>query len=260
LTLRQIVDIIESVAPLRWQEEWDNSGLQVGERDAEIRAALVCVDVTEQVIQEAISRGCDLIISHHPLIFHGVRQLTGDTPQQRCLITAIRHNIAIYSAHTNMDSYLHGVSGEMAARCGVTDCRILCPADGGGEPQHGLGVIGTLPAPVPFTQFLQTVKTAFNAPSLLYILPARAQEVRTVAFCGGAGSEFINEAARQGADVYVTADCKYHEMQAAQGQTGIISLDHWVSEQFVRDIFLRLLQDQLPVFIAQTDRSPVKTL
>ena len=260
MILRQIIDIIESAAPLKWQEEWDNSGLQVGDTDAEIRAVLVTVDVTEQVVREALHRGCNLILSHHPLIFHGLKSLTGATPQERCIITAVRNNIAIYSSHTPIDSWLHGVSGEMAERCGVTACRILAPADTGTDAQqHGLGVIGSLPAPVTFSDFLNTVKSTFAAQTLAYT-PACKPYIQTVAFCGGAGSEFIWQAAAQGADVYVTADCKYHEMQAAVGRIAVVSLDHWVSEHFVRDIFMRLLKDTVPVFAAETDCSPVRSL
>ena len=260
MILRQIIDIIESAAPLKWQEEWDNSGLQVGDTDAEISAVLVTVDVTETVLKEAVSRGCNLIISHHPLIFHGLKRLTGATPVERCVIDAVRHNIAIYSSHTPLDSWIHGVSGEMAERCGVRNCRILVPTDSDtATEQHGLGVIGSLPEPVPFSAFLQTVKTTFAADTLSYT-PARKQYIQTVAFCGGAGSEFTAEAARQGADVYITADCKYHEMQTASDSIAVVSLDHWVSEHFVRDIFMRMLKGIVTVFAAETDRSPVCSL
>ncbi len=259
MILRQIIDIIESAAPLRWQQEWDNSGLQVGDTDAEISAVLVAVDVTEAVIREAIDKGCNLIISHHPLIFRGLKSLTGATPQERCVISAVRNNIAVYSSHTPIDSWLNGVSGEMAKRCGVSPCRILAPDTADSSAEHGLGVIGSLPAPVPFSAFLQTLKSTFAADRLDYT-PACKQHIQTVAFCGGAGSDFIQLAAEQGADVYVTADCKYHEMQAAVGRIAVVSLDHWVSEHFVRDIFISLLKDVLPVFAAETDNSPVHSL
>ena len=261
MSLRQIIDIIESAAPLKWQEEWDNSGLQVGEPDAEIRAVLLAVDVTEQVVEEAVRRGCDLIVSHHPLLFRGLKSITGATPQERCVIAAIRHNIAVYSSHTAMDSWLHGVSGEMAARCGVGNCRILVPAHAQpGEEEHGLGVIGTLEEPMEFADFLQRIKRVFGATQLLYTQPAHGGMIRTAAFCGGAGSGFTDDAVAQGADVYVTADCKYHEMQVAVGRIALVSLDHWVSEHFVRDIFMQLLRDVVPVFVAETDSTPVAAL
>ena len=126
MLLQHIIDIIESAAPLRWQEAWDNSGLQVGEPNAEIRRALLTTDVTEDVVSEAIDGSFDLIISHHPLLFKGLKRLTASTPQERIVRDAIRHGIAIYSAHTSMDSAPNGVSARMAQIIAMTDCRILC--------------------------------------------------------------------------------------------------------------------------------------
>lgn len=257
MILQHIIDIIESAVPLKWQEEWDNSGLQVGEPDAEIRAVLLAVDVTEQVMDEAVRRGCNLILSHHPLIFKGIKSLTGATPQERCVLAAVRNRIAVYSSHTAVDSWLHGVSGGMAVRCGVENLRILIPAADGAD--HGLGVIGTLPEPLPFEDFLDRVRTVFGAPMLRYILPARGRDrIRTAAFCGGAGASFIPQAMAQGADIYVTADCKYHEMQQAVGRMAVIDLDHWVSEHFVREVFLRLLEGKVPVMLSEEDGTPVQ--
>ena len=101
----------------------------MGNPSADIGAALLTTDVTESVVSEAISLGCNLIISHHPLLFRGVKHICGNTPQERCIIQAIRHDIAIYSAHTSMDAYIHGVSGRMAEQLGITAYRILSPAE-----------------------------------------------------------------------------------------------------------------------------------
>lgn len=248
--LHEIVNIIEAVAPLKWQEAWDNSGLQVGNRNAQIHAVLLTTDVTETVVCEAVERHCDLIISHHPLLFHGLKHLCDETPQERCVALAIKHNIAIYSAHTTMDCWLHGVSGRMAERIGLTDYRLLT-----GE-EYGLGVIGTLPEALPLNDFLQRVKTAFDAPMLRYVTGPQ-QTVSTVALCGGAGSEFVQNAIAEGADTFITADVKYHTFLDMAGQINLIDLDHWVSEHFTRDIFRELLQDKLPIHIAQTDKSPI---
>ena len=179
LLLQHIIDIIESVAPLRWQEEWDNSGLQVGNRNADVNKVLLATDVTESVVSEAIALKCDLIISHHPLIFHPLKQLCGQTPQARCAETAIKNNIAIYSSHTAMDSWLNGVSGRMAEKIGINDYHILQPT-GQDEPIHGLGVIGQLPRPITLTELLQLVKTAFEAPVLRYV-PGAKDTIQTIA-------------------------------------------------------------------------------
>ena len=256
MILQDIINIIESVAPLSYQESWDNSGLQVGDRNAKVHAALLTVDVTESVVNEAINKHCDLIISHHPLLFHGLKQITGSTPQERCVEKAIRHNIAIYSSHTSMDAYLHGVSGKIADKLGISNYRILSPSQT--NDNVGLGVIGQLKAPMKSEDFVRIVQRTFGC-SLRYI-EACKPEVQTIAVCGGAGAEFVGMAIAQGADFYITADMKYHEMQAAYGQIGVIDLDHWTSEHFTREIFDELLKQHITTHIAETDATPVKWL
>lgn len=257
MVLKEIIDIIESVAPRRQQEAWDNSGLQVGDVSREIHSVLLSVDVSEAVVSEAIKEGCDMIISHHPLLFHGLKHLTGSTPQERCVAQAIRHNIAIYSSHTSMDKALRGVSGRMAEQLGLQDIRILVPSP---EDSHvGLGVIGTLPKPVLWSAWLKLVQQTFGADYVRYTEPV-TPTISRVALCGGAGAEFIPEAIAAGADTYLTADMKYHDMQAAAGQIMAVDIDHWVSEHFTRDIFAELLRDKVEVRISEADVSPIHVL
>lgn len=259
MLLQHIIDIIESAAPLKWQEGWDNSGLQVGETDAEIQKALLTTDVTEDVVCEAIEGGYDLIVSHHPLLFHGLKNLCGRTPQERMVRNAILHHIAIYSAHTSMDSAPEGVSGRMAQIIGLTDSRILCPKTDDESRTYGLGVIGHLPQEMTFGELLEHIKTRFDAPILRYVGDPN-QAIRTLALCGGAGSEFIDDAIRQGADAFLTADMKYHSMLDAKGRIALIDMDHWVSEHFTRDIFRELLAPHIETRIAQSDATPVRIL
>ncbi len=256
MILQDIINIIESVAPLSYQETWDNSGLQVGDRNAEVHAALLTVDVTESVVDEAIDKHCDLIISHHPLLFHGIKQITGNTPQERCIAKAIRHNIAIYSSHTSMDVYLHGVSGTIADKLGISNYRILSPTHI--DNNVGLGVIGQLETPMKPEDFLHLVQQTFGC-SLRYVETCKTQ-IQTIAICGGSGAEFVGIAIEQGADMYITADMKYHEMQSAYGQIGVIDLDHWTSEHFTREIFEQLLASHITTHIAKSDVTPIKWL
>ena len=127
MNVKSICELIEEVAPLALQESYDNAGLLVGDSQMEVRSALVCVDVTEVVIEEAIQKNCNLIISHHPLIFSALKRLTGQNEVQRCVQKAIKHDIAIYAAHTNLDNVLSGVSGKMAEKIGLKNIRILQP-------------------------------------------------------------------------------------------------------------------------------------
>ena len=257
MILQDIIDIIESVAPLKWQEAWDNSGLQVGERNAEVNAVLLTTDVTEAVVSEAIARKCQLILSHHPLLYHGLKTISGTTPQERCVMEALRHHIAIYSAHTSMDNLPKGVSGRMAEKIGIRDYRVLVEGSAcQHEHEYGLGVIGNLETPIEFDELLGRIKRAFGVPMLRYI-PAPKERVQKIAMCGGAGSEFMEDAIRQGADVYLSADCKYHEMQTAVGRIGLVDMDHWYSEHFTRDVFAEVLQGKVKTYISQTDASPV---
>lgn len=257
MLLQEIIDIIESVAPRRQQEAWDNSGLQVGDLSREIHSVLLAVDVSEAVVAEAIKEGCDMILSHHPLLFHGLKHLTGATPQERCVAEAIRHDIAIYSSHTSMDKALRGVSGRMAEQLGLQEIRILVPSPE--DARVGLGVIGNLPKPIHWSGWLKHVQQVFGADYVRYTEPVKST-VSRVALCGGAGAEFIPDAIAAGADTYLSADMKYHDMQAAAGQIMAVDIDHWVSEHFTRDIFAELLQGKVDVRISQVDASPIHVL
>lgn len=260
MILKDIIHIIESVAPLSYQADWDNSGLQVGNPRADIEAVLLTIDVTESVVGEAIEKGCGLIISHHPLLFHGLKSICGVSPQERCVEAAIRHRIAIYSCHTPIDSCLHGVSGKIAELLGIDMYKILVPTMLSGDHNpHGLGVIGSLPQPIEYSAFLHRVKTALGASWVRYT-DAPKDMVEKVAVCGGSGAEFIEEAVSQGADVYLTADIKYHEMQSAVGRIALVDIDHWSSECHVRDVFRNLLADNVKTYVSEADATPIRCL
>lgn len=245
---------------MSFQEEWDNSGLQVGDPRADIRAALLTTDVTESVVSEAIAKQCDLIISHHPLLFHGLKAVCGRTPQERCVAEAIRHGIAIYSSHTAIDCYPQGVSGRILEVLGISSYRVLVPsAASTPDRPHGLGAIGNLDESEDYYRFLERIKQRFGAAYLRYTRPV-TDRVRTIATCGGAGAEFLEDAIRQGADLYLTADTKYHEMQAADGRIALVDIDHWTSEHFTRDIFQELLRGHVTTYISEADATPVHCL
>jgi dinuclear metal center YbgI/SA1388 family protein len=230
--------------------------MQVGDPGMDIEAVLLTTDITVSVVDEAIMLGCQLIISHHPLLFHGLKQVCGQTPQARCVERAIRHNIAIYSSHTAMDSYLHGVSGRIAERIGLTDYHILVPSGEG----YGLGVIGDLPAPIPAEDLLRRIRERMEAPWIRYAEGIKPM-IQRIAICGGAGAEFAEAAIAQGADAYLTADCKYHEFQDAYHRIWLIDMDHWTSEHFTRDIFRELLTPLgVTCHISQADATPVKLI
>lgn len=257
MKVQQVIDIIESVFPLRRQEAWDNSGLQIGNREADVAKVLLCTDVTDKVMQEAIDKNCGLIVSHHPLLFHGLKTIEGATREQRCTIQAVRHDIAVYSSHTAADCCLHGISGRMAEKLGIDDYDFLVPTG----VDSGLGVIGNLSQATGFFAFLDKVKSAFNVPVIKYTAPVH-NKVQRIAFCGGAGSEFIGQAIDAHADVYITADVKYHEFQVADFRIALLDIGHFESEQHIKELMQNLLHTALPaleILQAETDCSPVLT-
>ncbi len=130
MKLFEITDYLESIAPLNYQEDYDNSGLIVGDRNDEITAALVALDCTEQIVDEAIAKHCDLIITHHPIVFKGLKKFNGKTYVERVVLKAIKNNIALYAIHTNLDHVQQGVSGEICKRLGIVNGKILAPKGG----------------------------------------------------------------------------------------------------------------------------------
>lgn len=130
MTVQSICRIIEEFAPLALQESYDNAGLLVGLPQMEVSGILICIDVTEEIVDEAICKNCNMILSHHPLIFGGLKRITGQNEVQRFVIKAIKNDIAIYAAHTNIDNVLHGVSGRMAEKIGLQHVSVLQPKQG----------------------------------------------------------------------------------------------------------------------------------
>ena len=224
--------------------------MQVGDTGRDIRSVLLTTDITEDVVNEAVVLGCQLIISHHPLLFHGLKQVCGQTPQARVVETAIKHDIAIYSAHTNLDSVVGGINTCLAERLGMINVRLLT--------ESGLGAIGRLPQATSYEDFIAFVSDTLQCTYIRYTRPAKSS-VETVALCGGSGAEFIEEAIAQGADVYITADVKYHEFQDADGRIGLIDIDHWISERHAREIFRDLIEPLgVKCIISKQDKTPIQ--
>lgn len=258
--VKDIASVIEDFAPRRWQESYDNAGLQIGNPDMEVSAVLVCLDVTERILQEAIERGCNMIVSHHPLIFKGLKELTGHTAVERIAIEAIRGDIAIYSAHTNLDSAWDGVSHEVAHILGLRNLVTLDVKQG--ETRVGIGVVGDLD-PVPKMEFLRRLKEDFAVKGLRYAAAWPGLVVKRVAVCGGAGAYLIPAAIKAGADAIVTGDVKYHDYTTYGEDILISDIGHYESEFCTRQILSRLIKDRFPecpVFGAETEENPIQIL
>lgn len=236
MKLREIIDILERLAPLRLQDEWDNSGLQVGFPESDICRILVCLDVTEAVVEEAIAAKCELIVSHHPLLFKALRQVSDSTYQQRCVVRALAAGISIYSAHTSLDNAPGGVNHKIAEKLELQQLRWLLPKEG---EDAGSGLVGELPQAERDADFLARVQRTFQVEDLRHSA-LDGREIKRVALCGGAGAFLLRDAIRAGADCFLSGEFHYHDY-FENGGVLLAELGHYQSEQFTQD----LLQDYL---------------
>jgi dinuclear metal center YbgI/SA1388 family protein len=347
MKLSELTSYLENLAPLAYQEDYDNAGLIVGQPDKEIRQALVSLDCTEAVVDEAIAHNCQVIISHHPIVFKGLKKFNGKTYVERVVEKAIGNNVAIYAIHTNLDHIKSGVNARICEVLGLENCRILLPkqdvlrklvtyvphaqaeqvrgalfkAGAGhignysecsfnatgegtfkgdentdpyvGEPgkrhtepetrieviytanleskilmalflahpyeevaydlypltnQHqeaGAGMIGEIEHGMDERAFLAHIKQSMNA-AVIRHTALTGKAVKKVAVCGGSGSFLLKQAIAAGADMFVTADFKYHEFFDAEGRLVIADIGHFESEQFTQHLLQDMILEKFP--------------
>ncbi len=361
MILHEISRALESFVPLEFQEEYDNAGLILGTHEMEIYGALIALDITGEVLDEAIQNNCNLVISHHPLIFKGLKRLVGADNVQRLTVKAIQNKIAVYAMHTNLDNSVNGLNAWVCDLLGIKKCRILspgrgllsklvtfCPVDhadnvrqalfeaGAGhigdydycsynvagqgtfrasdnahpfvgeknvvhvEPEirievifprflehklvtaliknhpyedvaydiyplsntagfSGSGMVGELNAAISGPQFLEYVKTQLGIPFLRHS-ELTEKKIFRVAVCTGSGAFLISEAKKAGADVFLTADLKYHDFFEANEQLILADIGHYESERFVKDLIYGILIKKFPTFaflISKINTNPV---
>ncbi len=364
MRIRDIIQTIEQLAPLPLQEEYDNSGLQCGDPNREVTGVLLAIDVTEDVVDEAIALGCNLIVTHHPIAFRPFRSLTGRNYVERTMIMAIRNDIALYAAHTNLDNARGGVNYKLAEMLELQHVKVLAPREhallkfvttvplqhaesvrnalfnaGAGhignydscsynlkgegtfrpgadanpfvgeketlhfeqevrietvvpvmkkeevlrallavhpyeEPvfdlypivnewgQHGSGVVGVLPEPMPEQEFLYLLKDLFNLPTISHT-KLQGREIRDVAICGGAGAFLIPRAVAYGADAFVTGEAKYNDFYDVEDRLLLAVVGHYESEICTKELFFDLLSKKFATFAIHKsafDANPVKYL
>lgn len=349
IILSEIIAHLEQLAPPSYQESYDNAGLITGSPEMQITGAVICIDSTEAVIDEAISLGFNLIIAHHPIVFTGLKKFTGSNYVERVIIKAIRNNIAIFAIHTNLDNVANGVNRKLAEKIGLNHLRILSPkkgmlkklvtycpqadtdrvrsalfASGAGnignydecsfgvqgigtfrgnessnpvvgqkgirhyEPEErievifeghlqsqllkalrsvhpyeeiafdiysldnqfnnvGSGMIGKYDHPMEWSEFLKHLKGVLGVPCLKHTGPTMVK-VTHVAVCGGSGSFLLPETIRAGADVFVTADFKYHQFFDADGRITVVDAGHYETEQFTKDLIYDSLKEKFTTF------------
>ncbi|MBD5282107.1 MAG: Nif3-like dinuclear metal center hexameric protein [Bacteroides sp.] len=253
-SIRNIIEAIEEAAPRSLQEQWDNSGLLCGRADVPCSGVMVCLDVTPEVVAQAIENHCNLIISHHPLIFKGIKAVSDTTPQGLALIMAIKNDVAVYCAHTSLDNAPApwGVSHEMASMLGATVDSVISPT--------GTGVIATLPAPMAAEQFIDRVKETFTAPCVRHsALPSRP--ISKVALGSGACGFLIPDAIAAGAQAIVTSDVRYHDFLDFGKAILIVDLTHFDTEKITKAIFKRIISQKISNFapvICASEPNPIE--
>ncbi len=355
---------LEEIAPLSYQESYDNAGLIVGDPDKGIKSALISLDCTEAVVEEAVTNGIDIIISHHPIVFKGLKKFNGKNYVERVVIKAIKNDIALYAIHTNLDHISTGVSKKICDKLNLINTKVLDPKGGllkkmvvfvpfthkeavkdalfaagagnignysecsfeldgrGGfkanedadpfvgdkNQRHtedevrleviyqgnkerkliatllkvhpyeevaydiyslsnnysevGAGMIGELENPMQENEFLQLLKKNMKADVIRHT-ELLGKPIKKVAVCGGAGSFLLNQAIAAGADIFISADFKYHEFFDAEGKIIIADIGHFESEQFTQELLLEIIQKKFPNFalrLTVQNTNPIKYL
>ena len=256
MKVKDIAAWIEEKAPLQLQESYDNAGLQVGDPEAEVSRVLTTLDVTEESVRLAVGIGANLIVSHHPLLFRGTKQINPRRDYiSRVIMAAIRHNIAIYSAHTNLDNAKGGVNYKIGEVLGLRQIRPLARLSeqqtAGLAPAFvsgcGSGIVGELQDALSLPEFVTLLKDKLHIEALqgnaADVDPEK--KITKVALCGGAGDDFIADAVRVGADAYLTGEVSYH---AYFGHPEMLILcgGHFETEQFTSRLLADMIREKYP--------------
>ena len=243
-TVNDLVELLEELMPSNLAEDWDNVGLMVGRKGKTVKRILLALDLSKEVVEQAIAQKIDMIITHHPAIFKKLKRVVDNDWQQDLLLTLMENGIAVYSAHTNLDCVSTGVNDVLAKLLKLEDADIL-------DDSNGLGRIGCVEK-MTLTDYAQFVKTALKAD---YVIVGDAgKQVHKVAVCGGAGSDLIDLALAKGADTLVTGDVKYHSaQQAVFSGLNIIDAGHQPTELPV----LEKLADRLSLRLVERDMDVV---
>ena len=251
--VKDITAAIEEVVPLRWQESYDNAGLIVGDPEAEISSALLCVDITEEVVDEAISLGAGMIIAHHPIIFKAIKRLTGRSWVERVVTKAIKHDIALYACHTNLDSAPEVGTSHYIAR--LLDLKVeatLQPSEENAE--IGIGVVCTTAEPMEPIEVLKRLKERLGL-AVVRHSDLHSEPVTRVAICTGSGSSLMEQARRAGAQIYIASDFSYHHFADADRELTIADIGHFESEYCAIDILFEIIRKKITTFALHKSNS-----
>ena len=245
ISIKNITDCLENIAPLSWQESYDNAGLILGNPDMECKGVLVCLDIMPEIVDEAIEKGCNMILSHHPFIFSGIKKIIYNSNLDKILRKAMKNDIVIYASHTNMDSCSTGVNYMLAKTIGLTNLQRLQYSTIEDKTYLGCGAIGELQNETDGEEFLNNVKAKLSLKSIRYF-GNLTKRIKKVGLCGGAGAEFVRDAMKNNCDCYLTGDIKYHNFLETEEKILLADIGHFESEQFILQRFQEIVKEKFP--------------
>ena len=252
MKLKQITDYLESIAPLEIQEPYDNAGLLIGDEAMNITGALCTLDSTEEVIDEAIELGFNLVVAHHPIIFTGIKKFS-NYYVHRVIKKAIKNDIAIYAIHTNLDNVLKsGVNENIATVLGLENLKILRPKTHSNFPERkmGSGVVGTFSIGKEEKELMDLIKAKLFCKVIKHTR-LQDKKVHKMAICGGSGSFLLTDAISENVDVFLTSDFKYHEFFDADDKIVIMDIGHYETEHLTKKLLAEILSKKFSNFAAQ---------
>ncbi|MAT68397.1 MAG: Nif3-like dinuclear metal center hexameric protein [Planctomycetaceae bacterium] len=251
-TVADVVGVMQQLAPTELAESWDNVGLLIGDRTARVERALTCLTVTPDVVAEAIEAQASLLVSHHPLPFDPLRSITADTTVGRMLLDLIRHEIAVYSAHTAFDSARAGINQHLAIGLDLQQIAPLTPS--ADDPEVGAGRFGDVSEGLTLRELAQRAKAFLGLDSARIVGPEDAAVSRVAVACGSGGS-LLGAAVSAGCNGFVTGEATFHScLSAAAADVGLVLLGHFASERFAMESLADYLGDQLAGIKVQPSR------
>lgn len=241
ISMLKLQEILEDIAPLEMQEDWDNSGMQIDMGRSSVSRILVCLEITGEVVEEALNADVDFIVTHHPLLFHGIKKIDRNDAAGRNLLDLIFTGISVYSAHTCFDIAPGGNNEDLAARLRL--CKVSGFAGQEGEPEWGLA--GYLATPMRLADFAMYLDEILDSPGGLKVSGDAERIIQKVGLCTGAGGEFLPAAAEAGCDVYISGDLKHHEVQDAK-ENGMCVIDagHYGTEFLFAENMAKRLRER----------------
>lgn len=253
----KIKSILEELFPLSIAESWDNVGLQVGTLDKDITSIVVSLDLTKEVIQEAIDKNSNLIICHHPMIFKAIKTINTSTYLGQMIETLIQNNISLYIMHTNYDHSDYGMNVQLGTLLGLNNIEMLDPID----EQYGLGVIGEV-NPIKVNDFISNIKNNFNLEAVKYV-GDEEDTIRKIAIIGGSGASYIFKNLHKGFDLFITGDVSYHyALDAKNSNVNILDVGHYFESNGMRQLvgILKEKGIKIPVHFSTINTNPFKNL